>query len=203
MLYFRSNILLLGAFLFLFLISCERKPFRKVEVKGRILNYYTGQPISTGVALRSDNKFSGSSDGISIGGATSDKEGYFVIKGRASKASTYYLSFDGGYGKTSVDVKENQVTDVGNFYSGSYTLNVKVTLIPDSGKCFRSLYPSFSFPAGTNTVFVFQTEKKLPDSSFYYAFGYSSYPCISKPGNYSWLTSPILGIDTARFTIRY
>jgi hypothetical protein len=199
----KRSTIFLGGFFLLSLSCCEKKLFHRVNVKGRILNYYTGQPISTTVFLVSDNNFSGSSKSVGIGSATSNEGGYFSIEGKASKANSYFLSCQGIATEMRIDVKEDEVTDIGTLYGGSYTLNIKLTLISDSGKCFKSSYPSFSFPVGTNTVVVFQKENNSPGDSLYY-FGYTTYQCQSGPStNYFWLNSRVKGIDTARFTVRY
>ncbi len=167
--------LFLSACIVLLATFCEKKIFKKIKATGRILHFYTKQPISTGLSLVSDNQFSGSAKTVDIASGHSDENGYFTLKGKASKANPYYLYISEDRGQArQITLRENSTTDLGTFYTGSHTFHYKVRLIPDSGKCFKAYAPAQTlyFPAGTYTTLVFSNkvtwEDILSDLKFHY-----------------------------------
>ena len=202
------KLLLLFAIVLLTTTFCEKKLFAHVKVTGRVLNFFTRQPVSTDVWLVSMNKFSGSSDeDVLIGISSTDVNGYFTIGGRASRAEVYFLgisadSFDPR--PLSIKVKDGKTTDLGTFLTFPQSFNYHITLIPDSGNCIIIL--NDTVPAGTHTALVGHMMRSAADTDF--LLSYAKTNCLPSPNATKKLYDAILPFiftrgDTINYTIHY
>jgi|GEM_PF-4661581 len=202
---FIQNLFILSLVL-LCLTFCTKKAFKNIKVKGRLIHFFTKQPLSSDVFIVSDNNFSGRSKSIDIGSDATSSEGYFSIKGRASKQNSYYLNIPDESEMRKIDLKEGQTNDLGEIYSGSHVFFCRVTLIPDSGKCLQFYGNSIlNFPAGTQTTFVYSIVKHWNDPVLSFPVSYITFNCNNNPASKLIYSTglPISGTDTLHYTIRY
>ena len=107
-----------GFFLSFFVIAnttCQKKLIGSVKVEGRIVNTKTQLGEAVELDLMADNRFSGrtSSMGtIFIASVTSNSDGTFFLKGKASKTNIYYIRVKGGLFA--------KVNDADNFTAGIF-----------------------------------------------------------------------------------
>jgi hypothetical protein len=191
----------------LLITYCTKKMFRRVEVKGRLLHFFTKRPIDSDVYLVTDNNFSGRSKSVQLASTKTNSEGYFTLKGKASKAPDYYLNISDENQVRSVNTKEGGTTDLGEIYTGSQTFFCKVTLIPDSGKCLEYYgNTTLNFAQGTYTTFICSVTKTWQDRySLVFPISYKTFNC----GSQNQITNgynnsiPITNADTLKYTIHY
>jgi hypothetical protein len=209
---------LAGIVIFSLLSSCKKKAFHHVEIKGRVLNYFTHEPIAAAGEIANDSHFVGNGDGVLIASFQCDNDGYFTAKGKASKGNAYFLFLADGQSRR-IEVNEDEITDIGNFYIGSHEFHCKLTLVPDSGKCITINIPTFTgynivntssltFPAGTSTTITFNNTKFWPSKDYALLdsiwLSYSKKECNSnEQPKYYFVESPFQNLDTLRFTLHY
>jgi hypothetical protein len=186
-----KTILFLLYFSILLLFSCQKRLFGKVEVHGRIVNYYTGEPMTATVALVADDVTSAKNSAeasITLDKETTKSDGTFSLKSRPSKRGRYYLWVNGrpweetnSYGK--IDVS-NGVTELGDIKAGTYTFYCNITLVPVSDSCIdiRKSDGSYaSFAKGTSTVynhFLEYSYKRYRENGGKYRIDYQKSDCI-------------------------
>lgn len=153
---------------------CKRKPFRKTEVTGRLVNYFSKQPLSnTTVELledmpRSSNSSSASKDVIAS--ATTDNSGFFVLKSAQSRNHPkYYLRYSDrmrNFFDTAFNVASSK-HDLGDIVSGKYTFNVNVHFKSNTNNCAFIDFPSTSndlnLSTGQDTTLNFKLTKSYED----------------------------------------
>lgn len=93
----------------LFAPSCQKKIFRRIRVKGRILNSATLKPIETKVFLVGDDAWSSSSyaeHAHNLASTMSNIDGTFTLSSRQSTREHYFIYAHDSLGrKISVDFK--------------------------------------------------------------------------------------------------
>ena len=128
-------------------IDCERqtKLFMNIEVQGRLVNFYTKEPIPNSVVkLKANNVHSASSyspASILLDTYTTNNDGTFILKSKASKGENYYIELDTRdhiynlWSDTSFTSTPNKIVQLGDIYSGEHLYLFKVRFIPTSGNC--------------------------------------------------------------------
>jgi hypothetical protein len=127
------------------LIDCRQtKLFKKIEVTGRLVNYFSKEPVANAIVhLLADDVHSGKSSAyaaIALASATTDENGLFVIKCKQSKKTEYYIKISDedptNYTQydTSFKTTDSKI-DLGNINCRNHNINFKVHLIPSSGNC--------------------------------------------------------------------
>src|SRR4051812_6742870 len=111
---------------------CQKKLFKRIHATGRLLNYYTKEPIIENVSLVGDDATSSKNSQERSRTMCSDKtdeNGYFDIKSNASRRNHYYIyvryweekTDNSWYSPYAFTCKENGTTDLGDFLIGSHT----------------------------------------------------------------------------------
>jgi hypothetical protein len=130
-----------------------------VEVSGRVLDYFTHEPIQVEVALMGDDATSAKSQSegtIFLASMTSKSDGTFHLKSKPSRRDNYYISVFGGvYEK--IDIELNKNNDLGDFIAGSHDIFCNITVIPRSDSTLRVqknqiTNDTFFFDTGTNAT---------------------------------------------------
>ncbi len=108
--------------------SCQKKAFKRVTVRGVILNSISHQPVQTKVYLVADDATSSKNSqqqSMTLSSTQSNVDGSFVLESKASKRNTYYIHANDSTGKR-INVKvqysysfsavENGTKELGNIY---------------------------------------------------------------------------------------
>ena len=123
----------------LFAWFCQRIPFEKVEVRGRLIGAGSNIPLQVKVELHCDDATSAKDSEknvFTIATTTSNSDGSFTLKATASRRNTYYLyvKLDSLPGAENVDVKTGKLLmNMGN-HAESFSANTKG--ITDLGDLF-------------------------------------------------------------------
>ena len=156
----------------LILVSCcfidcrQTKLFKKIEITGRLLNYYSKEPITyTTVHLLADDAHSAKdvyNASVQLATVKSDENGLFVIKCNQSKKTAYYIKTDEydpykhGLYDTTFNSSDSKI-NLGNIYGGNHDVVFKIHMRPTSGYCARAnwFYPnSVNLSSSTDTNIV-------------------------------------------------
>lgn len=140
------------AVLVFILFSCQKKARGYVEVKGRVLDYFTHDPISTTVELRAndihESNYQLRDAAILLSSSGTKADGSFDLRSKPSKDSEYYLWVT-KVTSLKPNLKENSVNDLGNIYGGSHTFSCSISFIPRSDSSLT--VGNLVFSAGTYT----------------------------------------------------
>ena len=133
----KSGCIILVIFCSLAFSNCKTKPFKKVEVKGKLFDNISKQPIYVSLVLRTDDSHATPGSDVPTVTMISGKtfvDGSFILKSNAlrTKNPLYYVYFtndtltkyynlDLSTGKLSdnivpIPLSENKVNDVGDVY---------------------------------------------------------------------------------------
>ncbi len=122
----KNYFLILIGLCLMYMLSCNKKIFHNVEVKGRVIHFVTKQPIACTLILWSNGAtFGGSKRETQLGTTNTDENGFFTIKCKASNDSHYLLQIVGSLMVSqtnepfSILVTEDKVTNLGNIERGS------------------------------------------------------------------------------------
>lgn len=115
-----------------FLGACQTKPFKKVQIKGRIFDAKTGQPILGSLMLKTDEKKGPQGDpSVVLITSKSQIDGSFTLKSNASKRkdALYYVYYknDTIADYFNLDVNTGKASSGNNYYftlSENQTYNV-------------------------------------------------------------------------------
>ncbi|MBI2722613.1 MAG: hypothetical protein HYX39_10605 [Bacteroidetes bacterium] len=127
-----------------FFIDCrQKKLFKNVTISGRLVNYYTKEPIADiSVELRGNDVHSQSTYAIGatlLTSETTDNSGRFVLKSKQSKDHPqYYLRHksSGGYSLYDFSFKVNSNNyELGDVPSGTYTFKVYLRFLSATNNC--------------------------------------------------------------------
>lgn len=121
----------------------QTKIFRKLRLKGRVVNYITGAPISNvPVALKANDVHSSSSyseASVSLGSAITNSNGEFLIESNVSKGSIHYIVLGNNFDRFSkydcVFKTEGGDENIGDIKYGKYTFNYKLHIVSNSNYC--------------------------------------------------------------------
>ncbi|HQQ94209.1 MAG TPA: hypothetical protein PLQ93_06620 [Bacteroidia bacterium] len=185
-----------------------------VEVTGRVLDYYTLEPIQVRVRLMGDDATSAkdSQKGtVQLATEVSDQDGTFKLRSKPSKRSNYYIHISDGDFKE-LNIQENQSNALGDFISGQHTFTCSITIIPRSDSSLHvakgSLQQSYySFSSGTsatvqNTMTIYASGWRSYNKSF--PIWYTTY-CYY-PAHYStnyFIAVPISALNAPLTTTLY
>ena len=207
------SVLLLSCFGLWF---CQKKLFGHVEVKGRLLHFFTNQPLQKSVELRGDDATSSKNsteNSISLCKGQSNEDGTFDIRSKPSRRDRYYLYIDGkswNEKKTSeIDVTANKTNDLGDIFIGTQTFYCRITIHGTSDSSI-TFYPTiyngqfFAFNSGTSTQFL-QSVTYYKDDYEDNNHNFYIYYEKANGGNRTWweVTVPINNTDTLGITINY
>lgn len=137
-------------------LSCQKRIFGHVEVSGRVLDFFTKEPIQVAVSLMGDDATSAKTQSeatIGLATTTTTSDGKFHLKSRQSKRRNYYISIYGRE-KEEIKIQLNQNTNLGDFAVGVHFYTCDITIIPRSDSSI-SLYKGNSFDyfnSGTTTT---------------------------------------------------
>lgn len=131
-----------------FFIDCKRQTrlFKNIEVRGRLVNFFTKEPVpNTEIKLRANDVHSSSSYStarIELASAVTDNDGNFILKSKASKKDNYQLEIVGAnrtYAYSLVDTfftaKPKSVYNIGDINTGDHQYWYRVRYRPTSGSC--------------------------------------------------------------------
>jgi hypothetical protein len=205
-----------------FMLGCKKSLFGKVEVKGRLVDYFTNQPVAASVKLGGDdNNQKNAQPAIILATVKTDNDGTFTIKDKAVKSGQYYLSFQGisQNGSTSAfdaagkidkfSIAKNGSKDFGTLYETTHTFYCKITLNYTSN-VNNDIYIDYIggnliyFPSGVNTqtttvVKYFKSDYESHNHNFDF-----TYLLLGPSVNHRYSVSvPILSEDTVYTTINY
>jgi hypothetical protein len=194
--------------------SCQKKLTGHVEVTGRVLDYFTNEPISVRVTLQGDDATSAKQQtqaSISLASTMSNTDGTFKLRSRPSKRGNYYISIEGGTFEK-INLKENQTLDLGDCLAGTHDFYCDITVIPQSDSSLRvqKTYLTndyHSFPKGTtatvrNTITL--TSKSFNGYNKSFPIWYSAH--CSNPPYYStsyYKYVPITSLNSVLTTTIY
>jgi len=143
-------------------LSCEKRPFATIEVKGRVLNFWSKSPITSSIALWVGSSTPGSKGTTNYGSYSTNSDGSFDIKSNAQwNGNNYTLVFvpsssSGDAFNEKYAVSKNQTLDIGDILVGHLSIICKVTLNSVSGASIKftkiGSTPQTTFNAGTHAV---------------------------------------------------
>lgn len=222
----RRNLFVISFFICLpalVFICCQKKIFGNVEVKGRLVHFYTGLPTTGKVTLFADNVHSSSScapESILLATAQAGTDGNFTLKSKLSKGKNYYLHindwrfYDYQTEQSAISISKNKETNLGDIIAGEMTFICKIKIVSVSGKSlwlFKTDSNNFTYYApGSPETTVVQVQN-------FDAKGFKelhhSFPLKLKIDNYNSsdyyiladkiIYVPINSSDTLNYTINY
>jgi hypothetical protein len=189
--------------LFVLLIAfcfCQKKLFEKVVVGGRVLNFWTKEPLQETVSLMGDDVTSAKESQYGtmlIASGTPDVEGYFVLRGRASKRNHYCIRAGESdrYQTTYFSITGSNY-DVGDLYGGEHDFYCKVQL--QSVTTNSITIEGSTYGTGTNTILL---KKTLAFNN--YLGGYQFFFRLSNSDRDSLRSLSITNSDTVFTSIKY
>ncbi len=148
----------------------QTKLFKDIEVRGRLINYFTKEPISDEkIVLRSNDVHSASSyalASIELASPITNSDGSFILKSKASKKNKYYLQigdslhFNDAVYDTSFTAEPGTNLNLGTLNSGVHDIFYKIRFTSVSGSC---LWYAFQNPnpirirSGADTTIKFNS----------------------------------------------
>lgn len=223
----KKYIFIIITFLALLTIECERqtKLFKNIEVQGRLVNFYTKQPIPNFIIkLKANNVHSSSSyseASILLATYTTNNDGSFILKSKASKSEDYYIQLDTEehiYSYTSTDTffssQPNKIIQLGDIYSGEHLYWFKIRFIPTSGNCAwwydQDQYQNQQFTkinSGVDTTITFNkilSYYSLRENKNTYYYSYKTGSCSNaNSAAFSSKQIQITSVDTIHLSINY
>lgn len=223
----RKYLVIIIIFVALINVDCERqtKLFKNIEVQGRLVNFYTKAPIPNSVVkLKANNVHSSSSyseASILLDSYTTNGDGTFILKSKASRGEDYYLQLDTDehiYSYTSTDTsfssQPNKIVQLGDIYFGEHLYWFKIRFVPTSGSCAwwydQDQYQNQQFTkihSGVDTAIVFSKSLsyyQIRGSNGSFSYSYKTGSCVSAPlANYSSKALQISSADTILLNINY
>lgn len=187
----------------LVLNCCQKRVFVFVRFKGRIVHFFTKEPLSLEVHVNADDALSSKNsteNTIFICGGKSNTNGFFDIKGKASTRGGYYLWVDGRTYIFEDGDRDLTKKDVGEITFGSQSITTKLTLhkISNSSLDFYNDAVVFNSYNDTsiikNSVIDYQSFRKSQTLDFSYRVntsGIYSYSVVSVPITSAALTATI------------
>jgi hypothetical protein len=163
----------------LFSLSCRKKIFRHVTIKGTLIDYFNNRPIPSDLIFlgyTGNKKYS--EETMNLKTASTDDQGVFEIKTRAAKTGEYILNFRGktkdplmisltqnnnltpNNGTTNkITIKDGQTLDLGQIQKSKHTFFCVITLNNNSGNPydffaatdFNSIFAKSPFPTTPGT----------------------------------------------------
>jgi hypothetical protein len=188
-------LLFFSAIFLLQIFSCQKKMSGHVEVSGRLINYYTGEPIAATVVLRADDATSAKDSqraSQTLCSVKTNGDGSFTLRSRPSKKSSYYLFIDGDPYDTGrnydgqIDLSVNKKSDLGEIKWGSKIFYCDITLVSAGDSCidvqsYNNAYREFS--KGTSLTYrdsVKYTYTEFLQAKGNYLLGYRKSDCVNK-----------------------
>jgi len=206
----KKSIIITGSLMLILTLSlayCSKKLFHKVGVHGRLVHFYTKQPVPfTRVTLSSDDLHTKGNAHITLESAVSDGNGFFTIKTRASRSHYYYLNTENS-GDLPVDLNEGHTTDIGDFLTGSQAFIYKLRLLAvNPGRCLTIFNNNTRLEISSDTTITGTTLKRhevLESMSFpiFYFTHYCASPDSVRKDMEAGI--PITNADTLNYTIRF
>lgn len=207
----------------LLFIDCNRQTrfFKNIEVHGRLVNFFTKQPIqNVEVRLRANDAHSASSYAearILLDSYSTDNNGDFVLKSKASKQDDYQIQLDTEdhiYSYSSVDTfftsKPNNIIYIGNIYSGEHLFWFKIQFFSTTGNCawvYSQNQQYVKINSGTDTTIVFNSLLSyyfLRENKNIYNYHYKIGSCANpNSAIYASKTIAISSADTIHSQINY
>lgn len=120
-------------------LSCQKSLRGYIKVNGRVLDYFTNEPIKIRVSLMGDDVTSAKNyaeGSITLATTTTNSDGTFSLQSKPSKRGRYYIAVAGEVTKR-VNVELEQNNDVGDFLAGSHVFLCNITVIPRSDSTLR------------------------------------------------------------------
>jgi hypothetical protein len=210
-------------FLALLLIDCGKQTRRNknIEVHGRLVNFYSKEPISNvEIRLRANDAHSSGSYSeakILLDSYVTNSDGTFILKSKASKQDNYQLQIDAPnhlYSYSTTDTfftsKPDKVVEFGDLYFGEHRYWYKVRFIPTSGSCAwvsDQKQQSTKINAGIDTTILYNTSLSYyflrENKNTYWAF-YTNGSCTnSATTTYHSQEFQITSADTILVQVNY
>lgn len=163
----------------LFPVSCKRQTrlFKDIEVRGRLVNFFSKEPLANAeVKLRTNDIYSSSIYGtarIELASATTESDGSFVLKSKASRRTSYHIEIVGAdhfYAYSLTDTfftaHPGKIFDIGEINTGEHQYWYRVLYRSTSGGC--GWVPDASFNnirinAGTDTAIMYSVVLSYSD----------------------------------------
>ena len=217
----KKYLVIIITFISLLNIDCNRqtKLFKNIEVQGRLVNFFTKEPIpNVEVRLRANDVHSSSSYAearILLDSYTTNNDGSFILKSKASKEENYQIQIDTeNHIYSSVDTffssQPNKIVNIGDIYFGEHTYWYKVRLIPTTGSCawvYNQNQQFIKVNTGVDTTILYNSSISyytLRENKNDYWFSYKTGSCInSNSAIYQNKTFQITSVDTMMLQINY
>jgi hypothetical protein len=223
----RIYLVIIITFVALINIDCERqtKLFKNIEVQGRLVNFYTKEPIPNSIVkLKANNVHSSSSyseAAILLDTYTTNNDGSFILKSKASKGENYYLQLDTDdhiYSYSSTDTffssQPNKIVQLGDIYFGEHLYRFKIRFVPTSGNCAwwydQDQYQNQQFTkinSGIDTVIMFNKSLSyymLRENKNVFNYNYKTGSCVNPTSaNFASKVLQITSADTILLNINY
>lgn len=144
---------------------CRKKLLNQVYVKGRVLHFFTKEPMVSRITLRTPGGNGFRNSGFQQGGvwlteAISDQNGEFRLRSKPARNDEYNLFIDNApwdvlNNNSRVELEEKVTVNLGDIFTGEQTIFCKIHLQSVSGFSIELLSPNFhAFAAGTNTTVI-------------------------------------------------
>ncbi len=141
---------------------CQKKLFGYVEVHGRLLYFFSEEPVITRqVTLWTDDATSAKNStehSILLATGFTGSDGSFSLRSKPSRRAAYYFSSEGSGRMEKLNIRINQKNDLGTIYVGRHSFNCKINLVPVSDSCIAISPPNGGnytvYSAGTTTSCV-------------------------------------------------
>ncbi len=193
---FKNHKLLFIFSLLIFLLCCTKKIFRRIEVKGVLMDYFTNQPIPSSVTV---SGYTGkeSDPWKELKTEDTDQNGSFEIRTSAVKEGKYLLHFRGkkafpfknipeNTGQIySIAIRDGSTKDLGQLFESTHTFYCKATVTHTSSLPYdfyiSDPFPTDNYihfngcPTGAVNSFVYYrgiTKKEYEDNNHNFIFHY-------------------------------
>jgi hypothetical protein len=160
--------------LLLVLWCCQKRIFGFVEVRGRMVHFFTREPRDLQVRLMADDATSSKNSteaSILLDETQTGSDGSFRLRSKPSRRAAYYLSFSDANGLLEINAKTNKINDLGDVETGTMVFNCTINLVPVSDSCIQLFNPDvgefFVYSAGTSTQVIMSdvhTKKSFEES---------------------------------------
>jgi len=192
---------------------CQRRLFKNIDISGRLVNYFTKEPITENMTLMGDDATSAKEVQMrtqTIATGKSDENGHFNFKTKASRRNSYYLFVR--YGEPTTDntyfqqysfsVNENSKTELGDVLIGHHFFTCNVKIIATSN--YSIAVGSTICKPGSTTQMKYTrkySSEEFKDNKKMFIIGYTLFDNATT--TYSSVSIPIGTYDTLSTTIQY
>ena len=185
--------------------SCRGLINRHFEGNGRIVHFFTGNPIKSSIHFRGDDPTTAKNLTKIISDIDTDENGYFEFKFLTNTyPSKSYITYDNQSEYFPKEIKSKIKNEYGNIYIGNQKFICKIGLIPISGSQIFFKNPVQTFSQGVNA----QTRQSLTYTKQIYeeknhSYHIEYYTIKNNIRKDSTIILPIISADTLLATIYY